>query len=311
MLDELDLGIIGALQVDGRASWRKIADALDASFTTVTRRGNALLESHTVRIAAMENLGATFLVELDGDPTSLQRAAERLAQDQDIIFLYHLSSPSRLIMEVHARTGKLERMSLVELPSLEGISKVSVSPVLEYFRTVRNWTPKLLSDPSRKLLEPAEASEVPHPQRELDSEAEAIIEELVRNGRLTSSELASITGIAEPKARRLVNSLLASGAIDVRAIVEPGLVGFGVEAIVWIRVMPNHVSGVGKSLSEDPSVRYAVMSVGKDQIVANTAFKDLQGLRSFLSESEWVGNVYSMSSSLVIRGYKRGGVVMG
>jgi len=51
LLDEVDRRLIGALQVDGRASPEQLADALELPPRTVTRLLAALLRDGTVRVS--------------------------------------------------------------------------------------------------------------------------------------------------------------------------------------------------------------------------------------------------------------------
>lgn len=309
-IDDLDLRIIGALQVDGRASWRRIAEVLDAPFSTVTRRGNALLESGVVRVAAMENFGSTHIVELDCEPRRLAAIAQELAADRDIIFLYVLASPAKLFMEVHSRPGKLERMSLVDLPALEGVTRVSVSPVLSYPRTLNQWRPGLITAQEEAALSDRASMARESAPESITSEERQLIDLLVEDGRRTSADLAAGTGLPEPRLRRLVNSLLSRGIIDIRAVVEPSLVGLPVEAIVWFRVIPNRVAAVSEKVAHHSGVRYAATSLGAHQILVDATFQDLGELQAFLASSDWGGDIFEMQSSLVIDAYRRGGVVM-
>lgn len=115
--DELDRRIVAALQVNGRASWRRIADVLGEPFRTVTRRGVALLESGAVRIAGLASLGPTHLVELECEPGRLDDVATKLAGMPDVIFVYALTSPMRLIVEVHCgRAGRAHRCARGRTP---------------------------------------------------------------------------------------------------------------------------------------------------------------------------------------------------
>jgi DNA-binding Lrp family transcriptional regulator len=53
VLDDLELRIATALQVDPRASWRRIAAVLGEPERTVARRGNDLIESRLVNIVGI------------------------------------------------------------------------------------------------------------------------------------------------------------------------------------------------------------------------------------------------------------------
>lgn len=52
-LDALDRRIAAALQIDGRASWRRIASALGEPERKVARRGLRLLESGRVSVTGL------------------------------------------------------------------------------------------------------------------------------------------------------------------------------------------------------------------------------------------------------------------
>jgi DNA-binding Lrp family transcriptional regulator len=309
-IDELDRRIIGALQIDGRASWRNVAAVLDVPFSTITRRGNALLESGVVKVAAMENIGATHVIELDCEPRQLASIAQELAADPDIIFLYVLASPAKLFLEVHSRPGKLEQMSLVELPALEGVTRVSVAPVLSYVRTLNQWRPQLLTqDEEAALTGHAQSKRMPSAATVTLEERE-LIALLVEDGRRNSSDLASRSGIPEPRVRRIINSLLSRGAIDIRAVVEPSLIGLPIEAIVWFRIVPDRVLAIAETIAKHPAIRYAVITLGAHQLLVDAAFHDLEELQGFISSPQWNGDVFEMQSSLVIDAYRRGGVLM-
>ncbi|WP_344986430.1 AsnC family transcriptional regulator [Streptomyces violaceus] len=62
MADSLDRRIISALQIDGRASWHRIATALGEPERTVVRRGTRLLDSGLVRIGAMVVRGRSTVI---------------------------------------------------------------------------------------------------------------------------------------------------------------------------------------------------------------------------------------------------------
>ena len=78
-LDDLDRRIVAALQVDGRASWRRIAEVIDVPFSTVTRRGSALLASGAVRVVAIPASLQTAIMEVTTTPQRFDAVARALA----------------------------------------------------------------------------------------------------------------------------------------------------------------------------------------------------------------------------------------
>ncbi|WP_415856892.1 Lrp/AsnC family transcriptional regulator [Sinomonas sp. G460-2] len=310
-LDELDRRIVAALQVNGRASWRRIADVLGEPFRTVTRRGLALLESGTVRVAGLVTLGPTHVVEVQCEPSRLAAIAESLAADPDATFLYAVTGPTRLVMEVQARPGRLSTLVLEELPALDGVVQVDASPVMEYFRTVAEWHPGPITQ-----SEVEELHDVPTPQLRpsaslvLDDVDSALVRMLVADGRVPMAELCDAVELSAPAVRRRLASLFEEGNLSVRAIVEPADIGLPIEAVVWIRTAPNEVAEVGSLVAAEPGVRYAVMAMGEFQLMVNVTLASLSELRDFVTSSPWAARALALRSSLVVHAYKRGGVRM-
>ncbi|MEA5455642.1 Lrp/AsnC family transcriptional regulator [Sinomonas sp. JGH33] len=310
-LDELDRRIVAALQVNGRASWRRIAEVLGEPFRTVTRRGIALLESGTVRVAGLVTLGPTHLVEVQCEPARLAGIAEALAADPDANFLYALTGPTRLIMEVQARPGRLSTLVLEELPALDGVVQVDASPVMEYFRTVAEWHPGPISQAQVEALqEVAPPQTRPSASIVLDDVDAKLVSLLISDGRVPTSELCDAVGLSAPAVRRRLSTLFEIGALSVRAIVEPDDIGLPIEAVVWIRTSPTEVAEVGKLVAAEPGVRYAVMAMGEFQLMANVTLASLNDLRGFVTSSAWASRALALRSSLVVHAYKRGGVRM-
>ncbi|NYD77454.1 Lrp/AsnC family transcriptional regulator [Arthrobacter cupressi] len=310
-LDGLDRRIVAALQVNGRASWRRIAEVLGESFSTVTRRGMALLESGTVRVAGLVTLGPTHLVEVQCEPAKLAGIAEELAKDPDANFLYALTSPTRLLFEVQARPGRLSSLVLEELPALDGVTQVNAWPLLEYFRTVAEWHPGPVTAEETAALQdfPVPVTR-PSASAILDDVDTRLVQLLVEDGRVPVAELGEAVGLSAPAVRRRLNTLFENGNLSVRAIVEPADIGLPIEAVIWVRTAPADVADVGRLLGGEPAVRYAAMALGEFQLMANVTLPSLNELRAFLLESPWAERALAVRSSLVVRAYKRGGVRM-
>lgn len=78
--------IVGALQVDGRASWRKIAEVLGEPERTVTRYGTELLESRQVIISGMKHEKQMVVLSCDSIASTALLAAKSIAKRPDVTF---------------------------------------------------------------------------------------------------------------------------------------------------------------------------------------------------------------------------------
>jgi len=307
-LDDIDRRIVAALQVDGRAPWRRIASVIDVPFSTVSRRGNALLEAGAVRIAPMERSERTVVLSVVPELTKVDEVARALAARSTSVFVYAVSAPTRILVEEHLDPATVADVVLREIPAIEGVREVSASPVLEYYRTIAQWSPGLLTPAEIEELNPRFGQRRPQgpPLSEQDT---AIVDVLKRDGRAPIADVAEAIGLSEPAARRRLASLLAERA-EVRAVVAPSLLGLPVSAFAWLRVRPSAIDRVAERLLESPWVRYCVMTLGEHQLVIDVAAPSLVELRGFLTESEWTLEVESMTSSMVLAGYKRGRVAV-
>ena len=85
-LSDLDRRILMALQVNGRASWRKIATALEVSESTVTRRGQQLLAERRVAVTGVLDhlrcgLGISVYLRLRARPGKALSVARSVAAE--------------------------------------------------------------------------------------------------------------------------------------------------------------------------------------------------------------------------------------
>ena len=141
--------IIGALQIDGRASWRRIADALNEPVRTVSRRGTTLLDDRTVQVVGLPSHSPTHLLRLKCRPDSVQSVAREVARLPQSVFVYAVSGSAEVVAELMMPFDALAPLLLDELPRIHGVQNHSLTPVLQYFRTVAEWLPT--SSPRSRL----------------------------------------------------------------------------------------------------------------------------------------------------------------
>ncbi|MEU6663345.1 Lrp/AsnC family transcriptional regulator [Streptomyces sp. NPDC046821] len=308
-LDALDRRIVAALQIDGRASWRRIAGALGEPERKVARRGLRLLESGDVAVRGLVVRGETVILRMTCRPGAVRDAAVAAARRADCIFSYALAGPVDCVAELQCPPGRLGPLMLDEVPALPGLVSQSVSPVLRYFRTVHEWSPGILDASEVEALGgPGTVDELALPDVEVGPEELAILGALAEDGRRTHEDLAAVAGVSVATARRRVETLTREGLVSIRAAVEPALLGFPVEALLWIKARPDVVEKVGRLLVESPLVRYAAVVMGEHQLLVDVTQPSKAALHEFLTASPWVRHVEAVQSHLVVESFKRSGV---
>lgn len=320
MADSLDRRIISALQMDGRASWHRIATALGEPERTVVRRGTRLLDSGLVRIGAMVVRGRSTVVWVRCAPGRARVVATALARRPECVFAHVLTGSWDCLAQVRCPRDRLAGLVMDELPGLPGIVRTLTLPVLRHVRTIREWHAGLLTEAEIAVLgegaaasaaAPAPADLLPTSDSvgELSRADRLLVNALAEDGRCTYDELARVSGVSEATARRRLGALRREGRVRVRAVIEPVLLGLPVEAVLWVRAVPAAVDSVTAALAGSPHVRYVSFVTGERQLLVLTAFPDEAALHDFVTRSPWLREAVSVDVSMVLGSLKRGGML--
>lgn len=311
VLNPLDRRIVAALQVDGRASWRQVAEVLDEPERTVTRRGNRLLSDRVVRVIGKHVRGAGVIVRARSAPGMLRVGAQAWAARSDSTFVYLLTGVAGAVAELYCPPARMTQLIVDELPGTPGVTWCAASPVLHYYKTVHDWHPAILTDDEIATLRVGAVPRTPpsNDDTRLTATDQALLRALADDGRLTYDELGRVARVSESTARRRVDALRESGQVYIRAVVDPAVLGLPVHALMWLRTSPAAVTEIGEELARSPYVRYACGLLGEFQLLVEVAMPSLEALQDFVTTSAWSVRVHSMETSLVIDRLKSSQVV--
>jgi DNA-binding Lrp family transcriptional regulator len=309
-LDDLDRRIVAALQVDGRAPWSRIAEVLGESERTVMRRGAELIAKNVVRISALFGPNAAVLVRAECAIGAVRTTATALAQRPDCVFAYALTGTIECVAEIRVSTADLPALVLDELPATVGLVRAQADPILRVLRSVRQWRPPILNPAQIAALEaPPHGVQQPNTDEPplLSPTDRTIVRVLAEDGRASLATIALRAGTSESTARRRLEWLQNNGHLWSRAVVEPKHLGYPVEAILWIRVLPGRLESFTAQLVADPHVREAIAIAGEFDLAVNVAVPDQAALYGLIGGS-WRSQVQSVQVSLVLQAMKRSGV---
>ena len=315
--DDLDRQITAALIRNGRAPWRLIADVLGQQERTVARRGNRLLTSGNVRVQSFPNPSALdavdlYMLRVRVEPAALRSVGAWLAGRPDTHWVSALAGSSECIVEMFARPEALGQILYGEVAAREGVRDYSLEPVLEYHRTVSGWAPDLLSPDQYDALNAAEQPQLitqftSAERRRIDDANRAIVDMLRANGRATNEEMATALSVSKTTAGRRVEALIASGAVNIRAILDPAVLGYPVESLLEIACAAEQLPVIGRRVARHTTTRWAA-SVG-DRLLVQTAAPTLRHLKAVLAEFGSLDGVQRLTSSLYVEIFKRSTVV--
>ncbi|WP_350347405.1 Lrp/AsnC family transcriptional regulator [Agromyces sp. G08B096] len=295
MLDDLDRRLVGALMANPRASNPQLSEVLFTSEATVSRRVARLLREGTVRVVGVLDGEATrrtrsLFVRLRCRPGEAHRSAERLAAWPECGSVKLLTGSVECVGEInYTSSDHLLAITLEQLPALDGVLAVWSNQVIRRFATPHSWLPRLLPD---ELVERLRAQRLdpwhdPLPDRlattdELD---ERIAAALAEDGRLGWQHLAGLCDASPVTVRRRTEAMMASGALRMRAVVEPERIGLPVNAFVSLNVNPTQLGRAGELLAAHPAVLMMAATTGDRNLCGEVALASDAALYEFLSQT--------------------------
>ncbi|MFD5008905.1 Lrp/AsnC family transcriptional regulator [Streptomyces chartreusis] len=289
VFDRLDLQLLYALEVNGRASFARIGEVLGVSDQTVARRYRRLCAEAGLRVVAVrdpERLGQDhWTMRLRCVPDSAQAIAQALAKRDDTSWIGIASGGTEVIFGTRPRSpGDRDDLLLGKLPRTPRVLEIRAHQILHrFYGGPSGWLRKFwaLTEDQVEALRPEPVPE-PGPAR-IDPDDEPLITALERDGRATYPELQRATGRSESAVKRRLAALLASGAvyIDVEYLSER--FGYPFAALLWITTTPAALTSVGEALATHPEIAHAAATAGPCNILATAVVRNSADLYGYLS----------------------------
>ena len=287
-LDEVDARVVAAVQRDPRASYAQLAAMIGASETTVQRRLQRLRSSGAIVVigvvdAQMCGLGDPALVYLTTEPRATLRVAHTLAARPDVRFVCIVNGHNDIVCELIVRDRThLANVLLVELSAIDGVRSTSTAMVLRTYKTRDDWSRDLLTDAG---IEPdgQDGREAGSRHRPLDDLDQQLITALREDGRRSYVDLAAELGISETAVARRLRTLTHAGQLGVTALVDPLIMGFGVEGFLHFKIDPSRIESVARFLARRREVRYLSATAGRSDLTCEAIFRDNTSLHEFIT----------------------------
>ena len=126
-----------------------------------------------------------------------------------------------------------------------------------------------------------------------------------KDGRMSSAEIARVTGENERKVVYRVNALLQSNAISVLGVISPPLFGYEITGDVYCQVEPGSLDSVASKLAQFPEVGYVQSSFGEDDISFQVLAKTTEELHYFVANKlPQIPGIVRTRTAIVAKVYK-------
>ncbi|MFG3102356.1 Lrp/AsnC family transcriptional regulator [Streptomyces sp. NPDC048182] len=288
--DQLDLQLLTALEVNGRASFSRLGDVLGVSDQTVARRYRRLSAEGGLRVVAVrdaDRLGQDhWTLRLRCVPDSALAIADALAKRPDTNWIGLAAGGTEVIFGTRPRSaGARDELLLGQLPRTPRVLEIRAHQMLHRFwGGPAGWLRKfgVLTDDQIEALRPDTGAAPPGPAR-LEPEDEALLAVLERDGRASYPELQRATGRSESAVKRRLSALIASGAVYIDVEYHSEIFGYPTAAVLWITTEPAALHRVGEALAGHDEVAHAAATAGPSNIIVTAVTRSTADLYAYLS----------------------------
>lgn len=118
---------------------------------------------------------------------------------------------------------------------------------------------------------------------ELDQIDKAIIRELQVDGRTPYAQLGPAVGLSQAAVRQRVQRLVERGAVQIVAVTDPWVLGFGVMAMIGVET-DGPARPVADALGEEPEVEYVALTAGRYDVLIEVVCESNDELLALLEE---------------------------
>lgn len=264
--DELDLAIVDCLQINPRAPWSQVGEALGVDAVTVARRWRRLSTSGTAWVtgrAAGHGAPESCLavIELSCAASETLTISHRIARLPHVLSVEHTSGPRSLTMLVEVRDlAFLSRFLLESLGRIPGVVGTRSHAITKTLTMGDQWQLKVLDRAQqdvmrRGLTRSPDAAEPDAGSRPYDAIDRQLILLLGEDGRMPVTQLAARAGLSDSTVRRRLADLMRQGRVVIRSDIALPASGWPVITWIWAYASPDDVETTTAILRHTQSVR--------------------------------------------------------
>ncbi len=283
-LDEVDLRLVHALQIEPRASWRDLSSVVGADPSALSRRWGRLRDAGLVWSTGLPSrrVASLALIELECVPGTLDAVSSSLVRDPQVLTLDYTAGARELL--VTAGCGDLPELSefmLNRFGRLEGVRSSRSHLVTEIVADARHWRLRSLSAAEQRRIPPP-APPRPRAARQVpDGLRSAVMTELARDGRTPASGIAARHGVAAQRVTDAIATLRASGELHLRTDVAREATPWPVYTWYFMQLRASQIDTARQALRRIPEIRLAALCASQFNLIIATWLPDLADVHGF------------------------------
>jgi DNA-binding Lrp family transcriptional regulator len=293
VLDDIDRALVHALHIDGRAPFARIAEVLEVSTQTVTRRYQRLRRDAGLRVVGLtapdQAVDSRWMVRVTAAPATAGDVARSLARRSDTSWVRLTSGGTEIVAVVTAPMsgGSWPALLLHDIPRTASISAVSAHALLHtYLGGPTAWPGRMQaldSGQQDRLRRLPSVDDVSSERTELTPAEQRILAVLARDGRAGYGELAAATGWSPATAARRLSDLRDRGVIFLDVEIDDTHFGVATRTLLWLSVVPADLDSTARALAGRVEPAFVAAITGNHNLVAQVLTSGPAALHSYLT----------------------------
>ncbi|NBE53639.1 Lrp/AsnC family transcriptional regulator [Streptomyces boluensis] len=307
-LDELDLQLVNALQIQPRAPWALVGKVLGLDPVTAARRWARLTRAGAAWVSCYPpetERQSTAFIEIVCEPGHSLAVARELAQDPQAMTVDVTAGDRDVFVTLHTPDEEVLADYLLErLGGVRHLHRVRSHLQVKNYIEASRWRLRTLDRAQISLMTPEPAEHTPT-LRPLTDEDWAIAVTLAADGRASLDALAAAASVSVSTARRRLNRMLADQQVRMRCELARPLTGWPVYAWFFARVAPEHMDAAGHALARLPEVRAVMGTAGPYNLIVAVWLRSLPDVQQLeIRISRTLPSVDIVDRSVTIRPLK-------
>jgi len=298
-LDEIDRNLIGALIVDGRASYASLAPEVGLSQAAVRSRVRRLLDDGVVTVSARvdpRSVGFgifSFVFITTSGP--VRRVTDLLAEIDEAVFVVCLGGRFSAFVEIRCRDYRHLLNVLDRIRSTEGVEEAESLSAIEYLKAGASGIAAEVFGQSveRKMAQPVPGD------GPLDDTDIRLIRALVANGRATFADLAPIVGLSQAGVRARVQRLLDDQTVVIHATAGARVLGLDSFSALLISVR-GEAQPIAEQLCAMPEFTIVAATSGRCGLVGEVWCRDRDHLLDILDTVRAIDGVADVETAVYL-----------
>lgn len=288
MVDETDLSLIHALQINPRVTWARLGRILEVDASTLTRRWTRLTREGLAWFTCYPRVGtgwtghcreAGAFVEVECVPGNREAVMDELA-DHSTVWNIDATSGRRDLMltVVSSNIMAIDEEVTTSITTIPGVRATRTHYFRRIIREGSSWRLDALSPGQQRALQPSP----PRPSRARPGPRDLeLLRLLGPDARLPASTAAAHLGCSVGTASRWIERLIASNHVSTRCEVAHYVAGWQVAATLWLDVSQRELTTVAAAISQLPQIRLCATIGSEANLVAQIWLHRIEDLDEF------------------------------